>query len=265
MKGEALGEPVLKMERLGAVAKLTLNRPAAGNAVSLELVQALMDAAIVCDEDAAIRCVVLTGAGRMFCVGGDIVSFREAGDGFAALIKQMTSYFHAGISRLMRMPKPLVTAINGTAAGGGFSLAILGDIALAARSAQLTVAYSAIGLTPDGGASYTLPRLVGMRRAQELMLLNPRLSAEEAAAAGLITRVVDDDALQQEAMAVAEKLAASATGALGRIRQLLLQSYGASLEQQMETESRLMADCARSPHGKAGVDAFLNKRKPEFL
>lgn len=260
-----MSEPVLKVERIGAVAKLTLNRPDAGNAVDLDMVKALMDAGIACDEDESIRCVVLTGAGRMFCVGGDIGGFRDAGDRFSAHIKLMTSYFHAGIARLMRMPKPLVTAINGTAAGGGFSLAILGDIALAARSAQFTVAYSAIGLTPDGGASYTLPRLVGMRKAQELMMLNPRLNAEEAVAAGLMTRVVDDAALQDEAMATAEKLAASATGALGRMRQLLLQSYGASLEQQMETEARLMADCARSLHGKAGVDAFLNKRKPEFL
>ncbi|MDX2275928.1 MAG: enoyl-CoA hydratase-related protein [Hyphomonadaceae bacterium] len=260
-----MSEPVLKFERLGAVAKLTLNRPETGNAINLDVVKALMDAGIACDEDESIRCVILTGAGRMFSVGGDIVGFREAGDGLAAHIKLMTSYFHVGINRLMRMPKPLVTAINGTAAGGGLSLAILGDIALAARSAQLTVAYSAIGLTSDGGASYMLPRLVGMRKAQEMMLLNPRLSAEEAASAGLITRVVEDAALQDEAMAVAERLAASATGALGRMRQLLLQSYGATLEQQMETEARLMADCARSPHGKAGVDAFLNKRKPEFL
>lgn len=259
-----MSEPVLKVERRGAVAQLTLNRPAAGNALSLDLARALMQAAIVCDEDDAIRCVVLTGAGRFFCAGGDVGAFGAAGDQLPALTKEMTAYLHAAVSRFSRMPKPLVTSVNGAAAGAGFSLAILGDIALAANSASFTLAYSAIGLSPDGSSSYFLPRLVGLRRAQELMLLNPRVSADEAAAMGLITRVVDDAVLQAETMAVAEKLAASATGALGRARQLLLQSFSSTLESQMEAEARAIADSARSPHGKAGVEAFLAKRKPDF-
>jgi 2-(1,2-epoxy-1,2-dihydrophenyl)acetyl-CoA isomerase len=260
-----LSEPVLIVEREGAVARLVLNRPSSGNAFNVELARALMESAIACDEDDAVRCVVITGAGRMFCAGGDVSGFAAAGDDTPALIKEITAYLHAAVSKFARMPKPLIMAINGPAAGAGFSLALLGDLALAANSATFFLAYSAIGLSPDGGSSFLLPRLVGLRRAQELMMLNPKLSAAEAAAMGLITRAVDDAALDAEVAALADKLAQSATGALGRARQLLLNSYGATLESQMEAEARAIADSARSAHGKAGVQAFLAKRKPEFL
>jgi 2-(1,2-epoxy-1,2-dihydrophenyl)acetyl-CoA isomerase len=260
-----VSEPVLIIERVGAVARLRLNRPAAGNAFNVELARALMEGAITCDEDDAVRCVVLTGAGRMFCAGGDVADFASAGDRASALIKEIASYLHAAVSTFAHMRKPLITAINGPAAGAGFSLGLLGDLALAANSATFSLAYAAIGLSPDGGASFLLPRLVGLRRAQEMMMLNPRLSAAEAAAMGLVTRTVEDAALESEVAALADRLAQSATGALGRARQLLLQSYGATLEEQMDAELRAIADSARSPHGKAGVQAFLAKRKPEFL
>jgi 2-(1,2-epoxy-1,2-dihydrophenyl)acetyl-CoA isomerase len=260
-----LSDPVLTVERVGAVAQVRLNRPAVGNAFNVELARALMEAAIACDEDDSVRCVVITGAGRMFCAGGDVSGFASAGDKAPALIKEITAYLHAAIAKFARMPKPVITAINGPAAGAGFSLALVGDFALAASSATLSLAYPAIGLSPDGGASFFLPRLIGLRRAQELMLLNPRLTATEASEMGLITRAVEDSSLESEVWSLAEKLAQSATGALGRARQLLLQSYGATLESQMEAESRAIADSARSVHGKAGIQAFLAKRKPEFL
>jgi 2-(1,2-epoxy-1,2-dihydrophenyl)acetyl-CoA isomerase len=259
-----LSEPILKLERLGAVARLTLNRPSVGNSFDVPLARALMETAIACDEDETVRCVLLTGAGRMFCAGGDVAGFANAGENAAGLIKEITAYLHSAISRFARMPKPLVTAINGPAAGAGFSLALLGDIVLAAKSANFTLAYSAIGLSPDGGATFLLPRLVGLRRAQELILLNTRVTADEAAAMGLITRAVDDAAFEAETLAIAEKLARAPTGALGRARELLLRSYGASLEEQMEVESRAIGESARSAHGREGVAAFLAKRKPDF-
>lgn len=259
-----MSEDILLIRREGAIAHLTLNRPSSGNAIDVPMARALMEASIQLDEDDNVRCVVITGAGRMFCAGGDIGSFAAAADNFAALTKEITSYLHVAVARFARMLKPLVTAVNGPAAGAGLPLAALGDIAIAARSAHFTLAYSAIGLTPDGGATYLLPRLVGMRRAQELALLNKRLNADEAAAIGLITRVVDDADLAAEANVIAQQLASGPTGALGRTRQLLLQSYGESLETQMEWEARTIAEAARTQHGRDGVAAFLAKRKPTF-
>jgi 2-(1,2-epoxy-1,2-dihydrophenyl)acetyl-CoA isomerase len=257
-------QPPLLFERDGAIARLTLNRAAVGNAIDMELGRALMAAAIACDEDATIRCVVLTGAGRLFCAGGDIGAFAQAGAGLPALLKELTAYLHMAVSRLARMGKPLICAVNGPAAGAGLSLAVLGDIVLAARSSHFTVAYTGIGLTPDGGSSWLLPRLVGHRRAQELMLTNRRVGAQEAGEMGLVTRVVEDADLAAETTALAQQLCGAATRALGRTRGLLLSSLTATLETQMEAESRAIADSARGPEGLEGVAAFLQKRKPHF-
>ena len=248
----------------GPVATLRLNRPTVGNSLDVALARALMEAAIRCDEDPAIRVVVLTGTGRFFCAGGDVGAFGAAGAAAPALVKEITGYLHSAIARLARMAKPLITVVNGPAAGAGFSLAILGDIALSARSAHYTLAYTAIGLTPDGGSTWLLPRLVGLRQAQELALTNRRVSAEDAVTMGLITRVVDDADLTAAALTLAQELGHGATQALGQTRRLLLSSFGATLETQMEEESRSIADAMRSAHGQAGVRAFLEKRKPDF-
>lgn len=252
------------VEHLGAVAILTLNRPDAGNTIDVPLARALMEAAIACDEDDAVRCVLLTGTGRFFCAGGDLGAFAAAGERAPALIKEITAYLHMAVARLANMGKPLVTAINGPAAGAGLSLAILGDIALAAPAAHLTVAYTAVGLTPDGGLTWLLPRLIGMRRAQELVLTNRRVQAAEAAAIGLITRVSAEGALMEEALATARGLAAGATSALGGARRLLLASFESGLETQMDRESRALAAATRTPHGREGIRAFLAKQTPDF-
>jgi 2-(1,2-epoxy-1,2-dihydrophenyl)acetyl-CoA isomerase len=248
----------------GPVATLRLNRPTVGNSLDVPLARALMEAAIRCDEDPAIRVVVLTGTGRFFCAGGDVGAFGAAGNAAPALVKEITGYLHSAIARLARMAKPLITVVNGPAAGAGFSLAILGDIAISARSAHYTLAYTAIGLTPDGGSTWMLPRLVGLRQAQDLALTNRRVSADEAVTMGLITRAVDDADLMTTAMTLANEMGRAATQALGQTRRLLLSSFGATLESQMEDESRSVADAMRSAHGQAGVRAFIEKRKPEF-
>ncbi|WP_165189781.1 enoyl-CoA hydratase/isomerase family protein [Caulobacter soli] len=251
------------LARDGAVATITLNRPEVGNALDMPTARALMEAVIACDEDDAVRCVVLTGAGKLFCAGGDVAAFAGAGDQLPAFLKEITVYVHAAVARLMRMNKPVVTAINGSAAGAGVGLAILGDVALAGPRAQFALAYGAIGLSPDGGATWLLPRLIGLRRAQELCLRNRRVTAEEAAAMGLVTRVVEDD-LMAEAMTVAQDLARSATPALAVTRRLLLDSAVTSLEAQLDAESRGIAALARTAEGKEGVAAFLEKRAPDF-
>jgi 2-(1,2-epoxy-1,2-dihydrophenyl)acetyl-CoA isomerase len=254
----------LLFERVGAVAKLTLNRPTVANAIDLPLAEELMRAAITCDEDESIRCVLLTGTGRFFCAGGDIRGFVAAGTSIASLLKEMTAYFHMSIARFARMNKPLVVAVNGTAAGAGFSLALLGDLVLCARTAQFTAAYTALGVSSDGGLSWLLPRLVGLRRAQELVMTNKMLSAEDALQLGLITRITDPDSLGSEALTLAHELASGPTAAYGKLRDLFLRSSESSLESQLEEEARGLADTARSPHGLEGIAAFIAKRKPDF-
>jgi 2-(1,2-epoxy-1,2-dihydrophenyl)acetyl-CoA isomerase len=254
----------LIFERKDAVVRLTLNRPDAANGIDIPLARALMHAAIECDDDDGVRCVVLTGAGQLFCGGGDIGGFASAGERLPVLLKELTAYLHVAISRLARMQKPLITAINGAAAGAGLSLALLGDLAIAARSAKFALAYGGIGLSPDGGATWLLPRLIGLRGAQELALTNKRLSADEAATAGLITRVVDDSALRDHVDELAAQLSNAATRAIGRTRNLLMSSFANSLEEQMELESRSIAEASRGPEGREGIAAFLAKRKPNF-
>ncbi|HVW70555.1 MAG TPA: enoyl-CoA hydratase-related protein [Steroidobacteraceae bacterium] len=257
-------DPPLSFERCGAVARLTLNRVAAANAIDLTLARELLLAAITCDEDESIRCVLLTGTGRFFCAGGDVRSFVKAGSSVGALLKEMTAYFHAAVLRLAHMSKPLVIAVNGVTAGAGFSLALLGDLVLGARSARFTSAYSALGLSSDGGLSWLLPRLVGLRRAQELILTNRTLSAEEALQLGLLTRVTADEALSEQAQQLAQELAAGPTAAYGKLRNLLSASGHSSLEEHLEAESRALAETSRTAHGREGIAAFSARRKPDF-
>jgi 2-(1,2-epoxy-1,2-dihydrophenyl)acetyl-CoA isomerase len=228
------------------------------------MARALMEAAIACDEDDSSRCILLTGAGRLFCAGGDVAAFAAAGDRLPAFLREITSYVHAAIVRLVRMDKPVVTAINGPAAGAGIGLALLGDIAIADPRAHFTLAYTGIGMSPDGGSTWLLPRLVGLRRAQELCLRNRRVGAEEAAGIGLVTRVAAADALMEEAQMLALELAGSATRALGATRRLLLESTGNSLEAQLDAESRSIAAMARTADGKEGIASFVDKRPPDF-
>jgi 2-(1,2-epoxy-1,2-dihydrophenyl)acetyl-CoA isomerase len=248
----------------GAIASLTLNRPDAGNAINLDLARELLAAAIRCDSDPAIRCVVLSGTGRLFCAGGDIGVLGSAGERTAAVLSELAGTLHMAISRLARMRKPLLVLVNGPAAGAGLGLAIMGDVVLAATSAHFTAAYSVIGLTPDGGTTWQLPRLIGLRKAQEMILTNRRVTAAEAEAMGLVTRAIDDSKLAAEGAATAQRLAQSATAALGAARALLISSFGADLESHMELEARTISAAGAGPESREGLAAFLEKRKPNY-
>jgi len=254
----------LLFERDGAVARLTLNRPDSANALDMALGRALVEAAIECDANPEIRCVTLTGAGRMFCAGGDIAVMAASGDRVGRVVGELARTLHVAMAQFARMNKPLVNLINGPAAGAGFGLALSGDIVLAACSARFQAAYGALGVSPDGGLSWLLPRLVGLRRAQEIIIANRRVEAEEAAAIGMITRVVEDDRLAEEGAKIATMLAGSATGAISAMRAQLLASYQNSFETQLEIEARGIAAAIAGPEGKEGVSAFLGKRKPDF-
>ncbi len=254
----------LELELEGSVATLTLNRRESANALHLDLAREFMLAAIECDENPEIRAVILTGAGKMFCAGGDLKSFSGYGAELPSRLKEITTYLHAGTSRLSRMRAPVIGAINGTAAGAGFSLAVSCDLVLAAESATFTMAYTAAGLSPDGSSTYFLPRLIGLRRAQELMLTNRRLSAREALDWGLVNEVVGDDELMSHVMKQARRLASGPTIAYGMVKKLLAETFGQSLEGQMELESRGIAAMAGTADGREGMAAFLQRRKPDF-
>lgn len=246
------------------IARITLNRPDVYNAMNIRMAQDLMHAAIACDEDPAIRCVVLTGAGKAFGAGGDLAGFAKAGESVPALMKEMTVYFHAAVSRFARMNAPLVVAVNGVAAGAGFSTMLMGDIAIAAESARFTLAYTKAGLTPDGGSTYYLGRAIGLRRAVELALTNRSLTAREALEWGIVNKVVPDADLAAETDALARTLATGPTRAFGGAKRLLAQGLEESLETQMEHEARGIADAARGSDGREGISAFLAKRTPNF-
>lgn len=268
MIDEVSGAPTistpLRFERVGHVAILTLNRPAAGNAIDVAVADAILAAALECDADIDVRCVVLTGVGRMFCAGGDVGAFAAAGDAVPALVKRLTAPLHAGIAKLLRMDKPLVTAINGAAAGAGLGLAIMGDVVLAARSAKFTAAYGGLGLSPDAGLSWMLPRLVGLQQAKRLTLLGERIDAGEAERIGMVSRLVDDDALPSTMMDLAADLTRFSGSAWRRTRDLLLASFDSELEAQMEREGQAIARSAAGADGREGIAAYLEKRQPEF-
>ncbi|MDP9085436.1 MAG: enoyl-CoA hydratase/isomerase family protein [Pseudomonadota bacterium] len=255
--------PVL-LEIDGPIATIRLNRPDAGNAIDVALAQAFLEAVIRSESDPAARSLLLTGSGSMFCAGGDVNAFAAAGDGVRALIDSITTPLHDAIARLMRMPKPVITVVNGAAAGAGLGLAVLGDVAIAAKSAKFAAGYGGLGVTPDAGVSWLLPKLVGLRQAQRLLLTTERLSADEAERIGLISSVVEDVELANVARSLATKMASLAGGAIGLSRNLLHQSFGNDLETHLREEARLIGREAESKTGREGVRAFLDRRKPNF-
>jgi 2-(1,2-epoxy-1,2-dihydrophenyl)acetyl-CoA isomerase len=246
------------------VGHITLNRPEAANAINLELAKELMYALMQCDEDPQIRAVLISGAGPLFCAGGDVKSFLKKGADLPNYLKEITVHLHSAMSYLVRMDPPVVAAVHGSAAGAGMSLACASDMTLAAESARFTMAYTGIGLTPDGGATYTLSRLVGLKRTLELALSNRLLSAEEAFYWGIVTRVVPEKDLIKEATALAGRLAAGPTKAFGATKRLLQSGLTESFEGQMKNESRSISEMARTADGREGILAFVGKRAPNF-
>jgi 2-(1,2-epoxy-1,2-dihydrophenyl)acetyl-CoA isomerase len=246
------------------VATLTLHRPEAYNALNLELAREFFHAVLEVDENPDVRCIVITGAGRAFCAGGDVKDFADNLPRIGVLVKELTTYLHGAVSRLCRSPKPVIMGVNGIAAGGGMSLALAGDLVLAAESARFTMAYSRIGATPDGSSSYFLPRLIGLRRALELHLTNRMLSAKEALDWGLVNRVVPDAEFAQALAGLAAELAQGPTLAFGGAKRLFHQSTHESLETQMELEAQAIASSGRTEDFRNGVTAFARKQTPTF-
>jgi 2-(1,2-epoxy-1,2-dihydrophenyl)acetyl-CoA isomerase len=268
--GTRAGEPApvsfqtLRLSLDGALARLELARPEAAHAIDLQMARELMAAALELDGDARVRAVLLASSGRMFCAGGDLAYFRSTGDGLPAALREITAVLHSAVSLLAALRVPVVAAVNGAVAGAGIGLVCAADLVVCAASARFTLAYTRVGLTPDASSTWWLPRLLGARRAAELMLTNRTLSAAEALDWGLVNEVVPDAQLAERAHALARSLADGPTQAFAASKQLLRASAQADLEAQLEQESRAISDAARSADAREGMAAFFDKRPPKF-
>ena len=246
------------------VAILTISEPTKANTQDLQTNIDLMHAATRCDEDPNVRAVLLRGGDDNFSHGGDVANFEAQGDDLPAYLTEMTTYLHAGISRLKRGDAPVVGAVNGIAAGVSVSLLSSCDLVVAGESARFIMAYTAIGLSSNGSSTYFLPRAIGTRRALEMILTNRAIGAQEALDWGLINRVVPDATTHDEAFALAARLAAGPTRAFGYAKRLVYGGTTESLETQMELETRAIADSGRTADSREGMRAFLEKRRPNF-
>ena len=247
------------------VATLTLNRPKSLNSFTTEMhaeVRTVMQQVI---ENANIRCLVITGAGRGFCAGQDLGDRAQTTEGGVPDVgASVEKNYNPLIRSIMHLPKPVICAVNGVAAGAGASIALACDIVLAARSASFIQVFCKIGLIPDSGGTWNLPRAVGLARAKGLALLGDRLPAEKAEAWGLIWKCVDDEELQEETRKMATYFATQPTAALGRIKKLLHVSSSNTLSAQLDLEQKAMQDLGQSEDYREGVAAFLAKRPPDF-
>jgi len=256
----------LKTEFQGKVATLTLNRPLQMNAIDLDMAKALYEASLGIADHPTVRALIITGAGeKAFCAGGDLSAFDKHGESVGTHLREVTHYLHGAISHFARMTLPIITAVNGVTAGGGLAFLGFPQHVLAADSARFVSAYTKAGLSPDGSSTWYLPRLIGVRRAQEFIFMNRMLTAEEAVEWGLINKTVKGSNLMDEAGSAAEMLAEGPRMAYGRIKDLLNNSLTTPLETQMDHEARYLACSAQSPDGQAGIKAFLTKTEPHFI
>lgn len=255
----------IEFEIKEGVATLTLNRPKSLNSFTVEMHTEIREVMQQVIEDPDIRCLVITGAGRGFCAGQDLGDRASSGEGTAPDVgASVEKYYNPLIRSIMNLPKPVICAVNGVAAGAGASIALACDIVLAARSASFIQVFCKIGLIPDSGGTWNLPRSVGLARAKGLAMLGDRLPAETAESWGLIWKCVDDDALQEETRKMAKHFASQPTAALGRIKKLLHQSFSNTLSGQLDLEQKAMQDLGQSDDYREGVTAFLEKRPPVF-
>ena len=249
----------------GSVAVLTLNHPEVMNAASMKMLRG-MNAALdhIEAKESGFRAIVMTGEGRGFCSGANLSEPPESDGGRVGIGATLELGYHPLLRRLRDLKMPLVAAVNGAAAGVGMSIALMADFVVAARSAYFLQAFARIGLVPDGGSTWLLPRLIGLARAKELSLLAEKLPVEKALEWGLISRVVDDAVLHDEALKLAERLASGPTKTFGLVRQLYWQSPHNSFEQQLDREREAQEQAGRTKDFAEGISAFLQKRPAKF-
>ena len=253
----------VKVSRDGGLVQLVLNRPSVINAFDVGMADTLAKAVDAIASDTSVRCVVLRGEGRGFCAGGDVASF---GSDEASLerLNRLITRLHAAVDQLTRLPVPTVAILHGAVAGAGLSVSLACDFAVAAETTKFTLAYSKIGATPDGGSTWSLPRLVGTRKALEIACLSEVFGADEALRLGLVTRLAPADTVVEEGLAFARRLADGPTAALGRAKALIYGSLAATLPEQLDRERESFLASARTHDFAEGKAAFMGKRPPAF-
>jgi 2-(1,2-epoxy-1,2-dihydrophenyl)acetyl-CoA isomerase len=253
----------IQLEKTDGAYRLTLNRPDRLNSFNALMHEEMRDALTVIERDTAARVLMITGAGRGFCAGQDLGE-RNLDAGPLDLSQGPENDYNPLVRRLTALPLPIVCAVNGVAAGAGVNIAAACDIVIAKRSAKFAQAFSAIGLIPDSGGTWILPRLMGQARALGFTLLNQTLTADEAESMGLIWQAVDDEAFSESIDAVIEKLAKAPTFGLASARKAIRESWTSTLDQSLDRERDLQKKCGHSPDYKEGVNAFKEKRPPQF-
>ena len=255
--------PVI-VKKSDGIASVLLNRPEAFNAFNMDLVESLAANTITLASDESVRGIIISGEGKAFCAGGDLKWALGFPRGPSAAFHELAARFHQAILEIRRMPKPVIAAVNGIAAGAGFSMALACDFRVMAKSAALRQAYTSSGLCIDGGGSFTLPRMVGLARAMEIMAFDRPISSEQALSWGLTTKVVEDGNALEEATRMALELAGFSLNSFGWSKKLLTDSFDSSFETHIERERTAIASCAAHPEGIEGLRAFSEKRKPLF-
>ena len=250
-------------EQEGGVAVLTLNRPTVLNALDAPMAELFLAHVRAIEARDGVRAILLKGAGKGFCAGGDVSQFLAGGDIVTAIAAIMDP-LHEALRVLDSLPQPTIACLHGAVAGGGLSLALACDLAIAAENARFSMAYARIGATPDLAGSFHLPRLVGLRKAKEIALLGETFDAAEALRLGLVNRVVPSEQAEQEALALARRLAEGPTQAYGRIRRLLTSAADHDLAAHLEAEQQTFAESTRTADFREGVTAFLEKRPARF-
>ncbi len=253
---------MIKTEIDGSVMKITLNRPDKFNSFNREMSLQLQDALKRAGDDDTIRAILLTGEGKAFCAGQDLTEAMDAnGPGIERIVRE---HYNPIVQKIRTIEKPVVCAVNGVAAGAGANIALSCDIVVAATCASFIQAFGKIGLIPDSGGTFFLPRLIGFGKASALMMLGDKVSATDAESMGMIFKVVEDPSLPAEAMSIAKTLADLPTKGIGYTKRLLNQSPVNSLERQLEYEAEMQVHAAATYDYNEGVNAFLEKRKPLF-
>ena len=257
------GLVTLKLE--DGVAHLTLNRPETSNGMNVELLEALCRAIMACHGAPGLRCVLLRGRGKNFCAGGDVHTFASKGEQAPDYIRVATAWLQNAVAGLMRLEAPVIVSVQGFAAGGGgFGLVCAADLVIAAESAKFLAGATRVGMAPDAGVSVTLPRLVGLRRAAEIVLGNPILSAGEARDLGIVNRVVPDAELEVASLAWAREIAAGAPMAQAAAKRLLWSGVGLSVEACLSEEARTVSELSGTADAREGLAAVIERRKPLF-
>ncbi|MGM0383346.1 MAG: enoyl-CoA hydratase/isomerase family protein [Thermodesulfobacteriota bacterium] len=258
-----MNEPV-KLDIIEGIASITLNQPKAFNAFGLDMVQMLSERLTELATDQKVVGVIITGEGNAFCAGADLKWLSGSGKSYGEALHEASATYHQAILEIRRMPKPVVAAINGIAAGGGFSMALACDFRIMEVSAVLHHAYTTNGLSIDGGGTFTLPRLVGMARAMEIAVFDCPISSDKALSWGLVTEVAEDGQAVKRAIELIKKIKKIPSSSFAACKRLITDSFHTSFETQLEKERETLSWCADHLNGREGIEAFLEKRKPVY-